>query len=403
MDNAVKIKVKIVVISLAFIILTKNAISLIISNLIINFPKSSVMTSQLVFTLMLGMAFIGSLLFGLLSSKVRKKSLSILFLILILIGAAVAMFYGVKSINIMLLASTIIGIGLGGLSPLIAAVISDYFQGPERATVVGMQTMSVTIGGIIYPIVGGYLTAIHWTYDYLVFSIGIPILLIVLFLMPKGQVEPGIMTSTGEKVKVWTSAVKCWVLEMFIAGICWVTITSNITSLIRSFGFADFVKRSTFVVLAYALMSLVLGVLLRKICAKFGKSSMTYGLAMLSIGLLIIYLCNNASLYWLTFVGAAFIGLGFGIFMAAGLVFIPQSIDRRAISKALAYFLAASVLGSFINPYVITVTAALINNAVTTRFLVAGCLSLLITIFAFATQKIKNAAAAPEIPAPKNN
>jgi MFS family permease len=102
-----------------------------------------------------------------------------------------------------------------------------------------------------------------------------------------------------------------------------------------------------------------------------------------------MFFAQTPDLVWLVYVSGVLIGLGFGYFIPAGYVFVPQSVQRITIPKVLSYFVAANALGSFINPYVITATANLINDSIYTRFLLAGSLCLAVTIFAFVTKKIK--------------
>lgn len=390
MEKSVQNRVKVVIAAVGLILLSRNAVALVVSQLLINFPDQSTTTAQLVVTLIAGMCIFGALLFGAMSTILTKKNLAILSLLVIFGGGVLGVAFGDTSIAIPLTASALIGLGLGVLSPLLAAVISDYFHDPkERAGAVSLQAVFVTIGGLLYPIIGGLLTAKYWTFNYYVFFISIPIVFIVVFLLPKGEVEPKTKTNTGEKIKIFTPALTCWLIEVFILCICWITFNTNITLVIRGFGFPNFVQLASYGLLAFSIGNLVAALILGPACRKLGKSLMSYALGITTIGLFCMYFAQSPDLLWLMYVAGALIGLGFGTFMPAGYVFIPQTVQRITIPKALSFFVAANALGSFINPYLITTTASMINDAIYTRFLLAGLLCLAVTIFGFATKKIK--------------
>lgn len=387
MEKSIKNKARIVVIAAAMIIQIRNSVSLIISHLIQNFPEQSTTTCQLVFTSLSGFAVIGSLLYGVLSTKVSMKNAGLIAMLSIAGGATIAVLFGSGNIGILFFASFFIGVGCGIVSPWLGSVIAEYFPGSERAKMIGIQNISATCAGLIYPMVGGYLIAVNWVYHYMVFYVSIPILILILLLLPNEKREAASVEGGKEKVTPWTPPVICWVAQMFLFGICWITFNNNATALFAELGFENYVSLTSRAMALFAGVGIFVSAGLSKMCAKFGRKLMNYCLLLAVAGVFLPFFARTQGRAWLLFLSSALISCSFGTFFAGGYVFIPQVVDFRALSKALAYFAAASMLGSFISPYVITATANLFSPSIYTRFLLAGILAAGNAVFGLAAAK----------------
>lgn len=76
-----------------------------------------------------------------------------------------------QSIYGMMLCSTILGSGLGFVTTINPMLVSEYFDGEERSSVMGMSTGATTLGGMILMALGGVLGASNWRHLYWVYSI----------------------------------------------------------------------------------------------------------------------------------------------------------------------------------------------------------------------------------------
>jgi MFS transporter, DHA2 family, multidrug resistance protein len=92
------------------------------------------------------------------------------------------------SLNIMLIARVLQGIGGGGLAPLEQAILVDTFAPAKRASAFALYTVAIVTAPAIGPVLGGWITDnYNWRW---VFLINIPIGLLSLFLTNRFVHDP---------------------------------------------------------------------------------------------------------------------------------------------------------------------------------------------------------------------
>lgn len=85
-----------------------------------------------------------------------------------------------SSYEILLIFRFLLGIGITGISLTTTALIGEYYTGMNRAKVIGYQSAAIGIGTLILETLGGGLADIGWNMPFLVYLIGVPILVLAL-------------------------------------------------------------------------------------------------------------------------------------------------------------------------------------------------------------------------------
>jgi DHA2 family multidrug resistance protein len=99
-----------------------------------------------------------------------------------------------RSLEMMLLARLLQGIGGGGLVPVAQSIILDTFPERERATAMGVYIMGVYVAGIVGPTLGGWLTDTYgWPW---IFYINVPVGIIGVCLATTVLTDPPYMRRT---------------------------------------------------------------------------------------------------------------------------------------------------------------------------------------------------------------
>src|SRR5699024_8653889 len=112
-----------------------------------------------------------------LTRKISKR-------MIVLIGVAIYVVTGVgaqfsQSIEVLLAFRFILGAGVGLVMPLSFTLISDHFEGEERATMMGYNTAFSNVGGIVTMLLAGYLAGFGWSVLFNVYWIGLIIFILV--------------------------------------------------------------------------------------------------------------------------------------------------------------------------------------------------------------------------------
>jgi MFS family permease len=80
-------------------------------------------------------------------------------------------------------------------------------------------------------------------------------------------------------------------------------------------------------------------------------------------------------------ISAVCVGFGFGAYVPTGFARIPSLVSPAAATMAISIFAAGNSFGQFLNPYVVTSSATLINDSVGARFLISAvCLGIVFVI-----------------------
>ncbi|MCC8150862.1 MAG: MFS transporter, partial [Lachnospiraceae bacterium] len=175
---------KITILVLTFSQMATNGLSPAMSDMAAAFPDVATSTIQMLMTLPGIFVVILSLISAWLTSVFPKKYLIGTGSLGICATAVLGTFFH-QSLPGLVAWSALMGIGMGLISALTVSLISDYYEGQEKENLMGLQTSAANVGGMIMTVVGGLLTAIAWNFDYLVYLIAVPGLLLLIMLVPK--------------------------------------------------------------------------------------------------------------------------------------------------------------------------------------------------------------------------
>jgi len=101
--------------------------------------------------------------------------------------------------TVLLVMRFIQGIGVAGMMTLAFLIIGDAYRGIESISAISRMSMSLAIGAITAPLIGGALAGIGWNYPFLFFVLSIPFALVVTVSLPETREQNKNMTHTGIK------------------------------------------------------------------------------------------------------------------------------------------------------------------------------------------------------------
>lgn len=131
-------------------------------------------------------------------SKILTERLSII-LGLLLIAAAGSIPVFVQQYEVMFAARILLGVGIGLVNFHAVNMISERYEGNERATLLGYRNAAEMLGNAALTLVAGQLMGFGWRYAFLVYLAALPILALYLLFVPK-QKERREATGQGGKL-----------------------------------------------------------------------------------------------------------------------------------------------------------------------------------------------------------
>lgn len=354
-------------------------VALILGEVSKAFPDASVTQVQSIFTIIyyLMVVFVGAS--GLMTKVVNKKTLYVAGDFLIVAGGLIGYFVH-NSLTWLYISGAMLGIGFGVMSSVVSALISENFDGDQRARMFGIQSVCVSLGGALLTALGGLvLKSLPWHTIYLFYLIYLPAGLTALFFLPSGPVEKA---NQGEKLSdslkgLFTPQyIRCCIV-VFLYAVVYLTFSSNISFFVDS-------DVAGFATTTNTLASMVAGLIIGSVFKKFKNLTPYLGLGIGTVSMIVpIFAQNNAG----AIISGALLGFCNGIYSPSILSIIPDIVKPEHLTIAFSVWTLLLFLGQAMNTALVTTTAGLINDSITMRFVIAAVLLGLVTVINAAAVK----------------
>lgn len=295
---------------------------------------------QLLQTLPYLLLMLGSLLIGWWTTKISKKKLAILGLLLVGICGVVPFF--TENFLILLLSRLLIGFGFGIISPLNTAIIAENFEEHERAAYMGLHVVGMGVGTMAGNLLGGMLSGLEYRYFYLVYLIPFIALFVVKILLaetpPIKAEQKGAMKLN---IDVYAISIASFVHTLFINAYSTnigIYILQNITEDTTVTGMATAVN---------AVFALLVGATFSKIAKVLKRYTVSVSIFAAALGYMSLLLLPGMTGVYLA---SALAGTSLSCFMAGCSLMISTSVQPEAVAKASGVFSIIGGIGGLIAP-----------------------------------------------------
>lgn len=338
------------------------------------FPDASDSAIQIVLTLINLTTLPMMLLEPLMEPKITKRNIALIGTVLMLIGGLMPQVMNTQ-IWMLYAASVVIGAGLSLVVVVSSSLISDYFTGLEKSRVMGFQSIFVSIGGTIIAKGSGLLTAMAgWKRGYLVFLICIPILIIVVLTVPKGEVvQKAEKTSSKISGSMVYFGALCLITGIFVA-----TFNTNIAMYIDRKGIGDASTAGT-VASIMQVIGILGGLVLGNTVKLFKRFTIGAAILMMAVGTAMVGFSTSLPVIC---VGAAVVGFGFAIRNPGAVTFAANMVPAAQASLAIAVVSATYNVGNFVSAYVVNPIANMVGEDISNRFIFSAIALVVIGIVA---------------------
>lgn len=255
--------------------------------------------------------------------------------------------YFVDSLPVLLGTRTLLGLAVGGVMTSVSALITDWFEGPERGKFLGLQQAAASLGGVVFLPLAGILAGIDWRLPFWLYSVAAAVALAAA----AGLKHEPKTTKKAEKAPFPTKAIGIYVMAL-VATLVFYMAPTQLPFLLRDLGASPAIIG---VVVAGSTLTSVVGALA---FPKLPKGHITAAsVALLGLGWILIGYGNTIPL-----VTAGLLVGGFGV----GLVVPNLNLQLADLASAaqrgrvLSGLVAGIFLGQFLSPLVI---APLVHTA----------------------------------------
>ena len=370
---------KLAVLAVALLtIIATSAIGPSLAIIKVNFPQVSPTLIKSIVTIPALICIPISLLSNQFSRHIRKKYLLILGLIIYLIGAIVCYF----SNNIYML---LVARGLGIIAPMSLVLVGDFFEGKDRAKFMGYSSACSNIGGVIATPIVGIIAVIDWHNIFLIYLIALPILLVVIFCLPKVAPFDGYAPENRkENIHNETKHIKLnlevfkYAVIIILAFITFYSIPTNIALLIENRNLGNS-ETSAILITLVTLFAFFSAMSFGRVLRIFKETLILISFIIIAIGLIVLISANTFTFMGL---GVILVGVGFGLIVPYSLYYASKCVHNKHTSLAITIVTTSIYVGEAICPIVLDDIAKFLNlGNVIGSFYAAEVLAIVAIIF----------------------
>lgn len=342
------------IISVAFALSFSSAISTILGGVGKTFQQATSSQIQGVYSAISLGAIPVILLGGILATTVRKKTITICALLMILIGGC-AGFAGYQCLAILYFSSVFIGGGINLGQTMLFSIISEEYDGQAKAFWGGICGAAFSISGVFYSVSSGVLAEQNgWQYAYLLSLVTVVWCAICFFCLPARPVCNVVKADASPARFSISARYVFYVMLGSLFMLAYNAYNTNVASLILEKNLGGSYEAS--LAISFSVFAgIPSGILCGKLFKVSGNQFMSVSVSCLAAGLFItavstgmISLCA----------GSFLVGLGNGFRVPGNTVVISGMFDVRYNALGIGIYNAVGCVSGFIAPFVLNFLSA---------------------------------------------
>jgi predicted MFS family arabinose efflux permease len=290
---------------------------------------------------------------GILADKVGRLRVLVPSLILYaLFGMAGALLH---TLGPLLVVRGLLGAASGGIAAASLGLLGSMYEGETRSQALGYATSTLTITGIAFPLLGGWVGSTHWQFAFFLYGLGLPLALLTALVLKDKQ-----QTKAKPKAKDSGSKLREVLGHRYTLRLL-LTLSLASVAMYAVVIYAPLYLKTTIgagaalngiVLASRAIGAAIISAFGAKWLAKtLGAAQATaVGFGLMALTLMTIPLLHQIS--WIV-LAAVFFGAGFGIVLPTLYSTLASLAPSELRSSVLAAGTGAGFLGQFLSPIVL--------------------------------------------------
>jgi len=244
----------------------------------------------------------------------------------------------------------IFGLGVAGIMTVSTTLIGDYFTGAKREHFMGLQGAFVALGGLVFITTAGVLTDINWRLAFLIYGFSAFVLVLVPFALHEPEIALRKTNTEAQNNQSTPPIVWLVFISAFISTVSFYMIPVQLPFFLQKLEDINGNKMG----LALGSLSFAQAIAsfyYKKVKMKFDFMSIySLGFIPMAIGFSAI---GFSQTYWQTIAGVLISGLGVGILIPNGNLWIISLVPAHVRGKYVGFLTTATFLGMFFSPIII--------------------------------------------------
>jgi ACDE family multidrug resistance protein len=293
---------------------------------------------------------------GLLVDRIGVRSPFILGLVLYGLAGSSGLY--ITDYWLLIVSRVLLGTGVAAIVTGNTVIILNLYEGYRRNQVMGWRASGSSVGGVAWPLLGGFLGTLSWHAPFAAYLIGFPLACLALFIIPETQRGAARLTDNlavkQESVfSLFRHTPRILVIYglVFIMNILLYAVIVFLPKLVEPFGITNPFYIGMFIS-AMALVGGATSLMYGKIRARLSyKALVLTALALWAAGFAVIY--QSLSVWFIVFAIMLY-GLGMGVIMPAVPVWVGELVPASFRGRMTAYIATFSFIGQFISPIILS-------------------------------------------------
>jgi MFS family permease len=274
--------------------------------------------------------------------------------------AAAVMLYGLaggsglwlNDIGSLLIGRAFLGLAVAMISTSSAALLADYFQGPERTRIMGIQAAAMGVGGVIFLLFGGAMATQYWRFPFLLYLLAFVVLPLVLQLPESDQTAPNHfeLPDRGGPLTLPIGVIGAIYGLTVMTMMIFYMVPVQLPFYIKAMGFGGSWEAGE----AIALCTLASAI--AALCYAQLKANLSFSKVLLCLFCLLASgygILANAPSYGILILGLLIAGAGIGLLLPNLNVWLTTQTPAAQRGKILGGLTSCIFLGQFISPLVV--------------------------------------------------
>jgi predicted MFS family arabinose efflux permease len=246
----------------------------------------------------------------------------------------------------------LLGAASGGIAAASLGILGNMYEGEARSQALGYATSTLTIMGIAFPLLGGWVGSFHWQWAFGLYGIGLPMAILAARFLPEKSSPKTKVDAKDAGSKLRQVLGRPYTLRL----LCTLSLVSIAMYAVVIYA-PQYLKQTidaTSVVNGIVLASRAIGAAIisafgaKKLAQRLGRpTTVAIGLGLMALTLSTIPILHQ--LGWIL-VTAVFFGMGFGLVLPTLYGTLANLAPPDLKSSVLAAGTGAGFLGQFISP-----------------------------------------------------